>query len=56
VATAEGTREGLIQVLTHSAQHRAQVLSTLGERGRQVPDMDYVVMRLETPAGQPQKA
>jgi uncharacterized damage-inducible protein DinB len=40
-------REGLIQVLTHSAQHRAQILSILGDRGQKVPDMDYVVMRLE---------
>ena len=53
-------REGLIQVLTHSAQHRAQILSILGGRGHKVPDMDYVVMRLEgqnTPdAGQTEKA
>lgn len=40
-------REGLIQVLTHSAQHRAQILSTLGERGQRVPALDYVVMRME---------
>ena len=40
-------REGLIQVLTHSAQHRAQILSTLGERGQEVPYVDYVVMRTE---------
>lgn len=40
-------RDGLIQVLTHSAQHRAQILSTLGDRGQKVPDMDYVLMRLE---------
>lgn len=45
-------REGLIQVLSHSAQHRAQILSTLGDRGQQVPHVDYVVMRMEAqPAG-----
>src|SRR5262249_11091167 len=35
-------RDGLLQVLTHSTQHRAQVLSVLGARGIAVPDMDYV--------------
>jgi uncharacterized damage-inducible protein DinB len=35
--------DGLLQVLTHSAQHRAQVFSVLGERGVKVPDLDYVV-------------
>lgn len=35
--------DGLLQVLSHSAQHRAQVFSTLGERGIKVPDLDYVV-------------
>ncbi|MGI8916414.1 MAG: DinB family protein [Chloroflexota bacterium] len=43
-------REGLIQVLAHSAQHRAQILSTLGDRGHTVPATDYVVMRLESQA------
>ena len=37
-------RDGLIQVFTHSAQHRAQVLSALGSRGYQVPDVDYVML------------
>ncbi|HEV7215418.1 MAG TPA: DinB family protein [Chloroflexota bacterium] len=59
IAVPLTVREGLIQVLTHSAQHRAQILSTLGEQGRKVPDMDFVVMRLEQQAqesGQAAKA
>lgn len=35
-------RDGLLQVLSHSAQHRAQVLSALGARGVEVPGLDYV--------------
>lgn len=35
--------DGLLQVLSHSAQHRAQVFSVLGERGVAVPDLDYVL-------------
>jgi uncharacterized damage-inducible protein DinB len=35
--------DGLLQVLSHSAQHRAQVFSVLGERGIAVPDLDYVL-------------
>jgi uncharacterized damage-inducible protein DinB len=35
--------DGLLQVLSHSAQHRAQVFSVLGERGVKVPDLDYVL-------------
>jgi uncharacterized damage-inducible protein DinB len=35
--------DGLLQVLSHSAQHRAQVFSVLGERGVEVPDLDYVL-------------
>jgi uncharacterized damage-inducible protein DinB len=35
--------DGLLQVATHSAQHRAQVLSTLGDRGISVPNLDFVV-------------
>lgn len=35
--------DGLLQVLVHSAQHRAQVFSVLGERGVEVPDQDYVL-------------
>jgi uncharacterized damage-inducible protein DinB len=35
-------RDGLLQVLTHSAQHRAQVFSVLGEHGIETPDLDYV--------------
>jgi uncharacterized damage-inducible protein DinB len=37
-------REGLLQVLTHSAQHRSQVLSWLATQGMETPDLDYVVM------------
>ncbi len=40
-------REGLWQVLTHSAQHRSQVLSWLSARGIETPDLDYVVMLRE---------
>jgi uncharacterized damage-inducible protein DinB len=35
--------DGLLQVLSHSAQHRAQVFSILGARGLEVPDLDYVL-------------
>ncbi len=35
--------DGLLQVLSHSAQHRAQVLSVLGEREVKVPDVDFVL-------------
>jgi len=35
--------DGLLQVLSHSAQHRAQVFSILGGRGVEVPDLDYVL-------------
>jgi uncharacterized damage-inducible protein DinB len=35
-------QDGLLQVLSHSAQHRAQVCSALGQRGVVVPDLDYV--------------
>jgi uncharacterized damage-inducible protein DinB len=37
-------RDGLHQVLSHSAQHRAQVLSVLGARGLAVPNLDYIFM------------
>ena len=40
-------REGLLQVLTHSAQHRSQVLSWLSARGIHTPDLDYVLMLRE---------
>lgn len=35
--------DGLLQVLSHSAQHRAQVFSVLGQCGVEVPDLDYVL-------------
>jgi uncharacterized damage-inducible protein DinB len=47
-------REGLYQVLSHSAQHRSQVLSVLGARGIEVPDLDYLLM-LEEERKAPQK-
>lgn len=34
--------DGLLQVIHHSALHRAQVFSVLGQRGVEVPDLDYV--------------
>lgn len=37
-------RDGLLQVWTHSAQHRAQILSVLGAHGIDVPDVDYIFM------------
>jgi uncharacterized damage-inducible protein DinB len=37
-------RDGLLQVLTHSSQHRSQVLSWLSARGASTPDLDYVTM------------
>jgi uncharacterized damage-inducible protein DinB len=40
-------REGLWQVLTHSAQHRSQVLSWLSAQGVETPDLDYVLMLRE---------
>ncbi|HKV83734.1 MAG TPA: DinB family protein [Ktedonobacterales bacterium] len=43
--------DGLLQVLSHSAQHRAQVLSIVGARGQEVPDLDYVLYVEEQAAG-----
>ena len=40
-------RQGLIQVFFHSAHHRTQVFSTLGDRGLEVPDLDYPDMLQE---------
>ncbi len=37
-------RDGLLQVLTHSSQHRSQVVSWLSAQGIPTPDLDYVVM------------
>lgn len=48
LAVSLTVQDGLLQVLQHSAQHRAQVFSTLGDRGQTVPDLDYVVMLTET--------
>jgi uncharacterized damage-inducible protein DinB len=39
--------DGALQAMTHSVQHRAQVLSVLGGRGLKVPDLDYVFMLKE---------
>jgi uncharacterized damage-inducible protein DinB len=35
--------DGLLQVLSHSAQYRAQVFSVLGQHGIDVPNLDYVL-------------
>ena len=35
--------DGLLQVLSPSPQHRAQVFSVLGQRGVEVPNLDYVL-------------
>ena len=40
-------RDGLRQILTHSAQHRSQVLSWLSTQGIGTPDLDYVLMLQE---------
>jgi uncharacterized damage-inducible protein DinB len=37
-------REGIMQAFLHSTQHRAQVMSALGDRGLAVPNLDYPVM------------
>ena len=34
-------RDGVLQAFLHSTHHRAQVFSTLGSRGVEVPDLDY---------------
>lgn len=39
--------DGLLQVLHHSAQHRAQVLSVLGEHGIKMPDVDYIIFLIK---------
>ena len=44
-------RDGLLQVLTHSSQHRAQVLSWLSAQGVATPDLDYVLMLRERQSG-----
>jgi uncharacterized damage-inducible protein DinB len=44
-------RDGLLQVLTHSSQHRSQVLSWLSMQGISTPDLDYVLMLGEQRAG-----
>jgi uncharacterized damage-inducible protein DinB len=44
--------DGLLQVLSHSAHHRAQVFSALGARGVAVPDLDYVILVENTAAEQ----
>lgn len=43
--------EGIVQVVLHSTQHRAQVFSTLGDRGVAVPALDYPEMLQERAAG-----
>jgi len=45
-------QDGLLQVLSHSSQHRAQVFSVLGERGAVVPNIDYVFfLQSKLPSG-----
>jgi uncharacterized damage-inducible protein DinB len=44
-------RDGLLQVLSHSAQHRAQTFSVLGAHGVEVPDLDYVLYVEEQTTG-----
>jgi uncharacterized damage-inducible protein DinB len=40
-------QDGLLQAFTHSAHHRAQILSALGTQGLTVPDIDYFIMARE---------
>jgi uncharacterized damage-inducible protein DinB len=40
-------QDAVLQVLSHSGIHRAQVLSALGAHGIEVPDVDYVIMTME---------
>ena len=47
--------DGLLQALSHSAQHRAQTLSVLGAHGVEVPDLDYVLYVEELHTGQRQE-
>lgn len=47
IAARLTVHDGLLQVLNHSAQHQAQIFSTLGERGETVPALDYVLMLSE---------
>jgi uncharacterized damage-inducible protein DinB len=44
-------RDGLLQVLTHSSQHRSQVLSWFSAQRVPTPDLDYVVMLGEQRGG-----
>ena len=44
VKTPVSARDALLQVLTHSSQHRSQVLSWLPAQGVPTPDLDNVVM------------
>lgn len=37
-------REGVLQAFLHANHHRSQVFSILGERGIEVPDLDYLQM------------
>ena len=39
--------QGALQAFSHSHTHRAQILSTLGDRGVAVPDVDYVQLLQE---------
>jgi uncharacterized damage-inducible protein DinB len=48
-------RDGLLQVLSHSSQHRSQVLSWLSARGVATPDLDYVLMLVEQRAAQAER-
>lgn len=48
-------QDGLLQVLSHSAQHRAQVFSILGAHGVEVPDLDYVLFVEEQSAEKSQE-
>ena len=47
--------DGLLQALSHSAQHRAQTLSVLGAHGVEVPNLDYVLYVEEQHTAQSQE-
>jgi len=46
--------DALLQVLIHSAEHRADVAFALNRRGVKTPHMDYVVWALKVRDGRPE--
>jgi uncharacterized damage-inducible protein DinB len=44
-------RQALLQVLTHSAQHRPQLAMQLERLGVEVPNFDYITMVVQQVSG-----